>query len=445
MPSPDPADDPDRSELNRLREIVDHNSDWLWEVDAEARYTFSSERCRHLLGYAPEEMIGKRPFDFMPPAEAERVAVEFQAVVAARRPFAGLINRNLRADGSLVVLETSGIPLFAADGSFRGYRGIDRDISPDIGPLSQRSVQLEALYAAAPVPLALLNREGRFVNMNQAMASLCASEPVCLVGQALNDHIDDAALDLAAVFTRLECGTAGVRQELHWQQRTFQVALEAVRDVHEELVGLTLALTDITDLQRMRRELGEANARLSHLAQIDHLTGLYNRRRFDEQILTEIARAQQSQQPLSLLMVDIDHYKGYNDCYGHRAGDHCLRRIADIVRDTLSDPMHVACRYGGEEFTIILPQSDAPDSAAIAELLRHQLAAANIPHLVSPFGRLTLSIGAATLLVSESDDQDHGQSAERLLQWADRALYRAKSLGRNRVELAARPSTSEVG
>ena len=138
MTTEDAARDADRREIQRLRELIAHNSDWLWEVDAQGRYTFCSEHSLALLGYPPQEVLGRTPFDFMPPAEAERVGAEFAAIVAERRPFAGLINRNLHADGRIRVLETSGIPLFADDGSLAGYRGIDRDITPLIGPLSPR-------------------------------------------------------------------------------------------------------------------------------------------------------------------------------------------------------------------------------------------------------------------------------------------------------------------
>ncbi len=118
-----------RRELARLREMLERNSDWIWEVDAQGRYTYASRHCVALLGREPEEVVGRTPFDFMPPDEAERVGQLFGAIAAERRPFAQLLNRNLRKDGSLVVLETSGVPLFDAEGVFCGYRGIDRDIT----------------------------------------------------------------------------------------------------------------------------------------------------------------------------------------------------------------------------------------------------------------------------------------------------------------------------
>jgi len=113
----------------RFRNLVETTSDWVWEVDEGCVYTYVSPRVRDILGYDPGEILGKRPFDLMPPAEATRVAELFEPIAAARVPFHTLENVNLHRDGRLVVLETNGVPFFDSDGEFRGYRGIDRDIT----------------------------------------------------------------------------------------------------------------------------------------------------------------------------------------------------------------------------------------------------------------------------------------------------------------------------
>ncbi len=133
-PGPDdnlPASDPAslQREIARLREMLDLNSDWIWEVDAAGRYTYVSRHCLALLGYEPEEMLGRTPFDFMPPDEAARIGALFGAIVETKRPFSQLLNLNLRRDGRLVTLETSGVPLLAPDGTLLGYRGVDRDVT----------------------------------------------------------------------------------------------------------------------------------------------------------------------------------------------------------------------------------------------------------------------------------------------------------------------------
>lgn len=130
-PNPDAAASPDDllREIARLKAMLDTNSDWIWEVDAQGRYTYSSRHVTALLGYEPHEMLGRTPFDFMPSDEAARIGAIFVGIVAEKRAFANLINRNRHRDGGIVVLETSGIPLLGEDGALLGYRGIDRDVT----------------------------------------------------------------------------------------------------------------------------------------------------------------------------------------------------------------------------------------------------------------------------------------------------------------------------
>ncbi|WP_421681944.1 diguanylate cyclase [Stutzerimonas urumqiensis] len=447
MTTEDAARDADRREIQRLRELIAHNSDWLWEVDAQGRYTFCSEHSLALLGYPPQDVLGRTPFDFMPPAEAERVGAEFAAIVAERRPFAGLINRNLHADGRVRVLETSGIPLFADDGSLAGYRGIDRDITPLIGSLSPRLVQLEALYAAAPVALGLIDRTGCFVTANRALCQLLnPGSGASLIGLLAADYLPADQLDVTELFTRLLDAERLPAQPLERDGRAYQASVQAVRASDDALIGLTLAITDVTELQRIRRQLAEtnaqlerANARLSELAETDHLTALPNRRRFDETLQIETARALHEGTPLSLLLIDVDFFKRYNDRYGHQAGDECLRLLARLLREIVQRPTDLPCRFGGEEFAIVLPATGAAAAQQVAERLRHRLHGCAVPHGSSPAGRITVSIGTATL-----DEQPTvtgplrlGELAASLVEVADRCLYLAKREGRNQV-MAAR-------
>lgn len=117
------------AERDRLRAMLDTNSDWIWEVDAQGRYTFASAHVETLLGYRPEQVLGRTPFDLMPPDEAARIGSIFAEIAARKAPFSGLLNRNRHADGRIVVLETSGVPLLAEDGALLGYRGVDRDVT----------------------------------------------------------------------------------------------------------------------------------------------------------------------------------------------------------------------------------------------------------------------------------------------------------------------------
>lgn len=435
MSKPTPASEPaerEGLEVRRLREIIAHNSDWIWEVDSQGRYTFCSEHSRQMLGYAPEQVLGRTPFEFMPADEAARVGALFAGIIAEQRPFTGLINRNLRADGRLVMLETSGVPLFDEQGGFCGYRGIDRDVTPAIGPLDRREVQLEALYAAASVALGLVDRQGILVNINNALAQLLGGPVSELVGQPLASLLSPQQLDLAHCLACLERGETLADQVLDWQGRNYLLAVKAARDLGGQLLGMTLAMSDITEHCQMRRalaasnaQLALANAQLRELAEQDALTGLPNRRRFDA-VLQRALAAMAGDDNLSLLMVDVDHFKAYNDCYGHQRGDECLRLLARLFREVLRRPNDTVCRYGGEEFAIILERTGRAEAVQIAERLCSRVVAEHIEHRGVALGRVTLSIGVAS---ARRGGQD-------VLYQADQALYRAKAGGRNRHSLS---------
>ncbi|WP_323122339.1 sensor domain-containing diguanylate cyclase [Burkholderia alba] len=171
----------------------------------------------------------------------------------------------------------------------------------------------------------------------------------------------------------------------------------------------------------------QAEARLRRLARTDALTGLSNRGAFDETLRAEWARAHRTGQPLSLLFVDIDQFKPYNDYYGHQAGDDVLKAVGRCLALCVHRPADDVARYGGEEFVVTLPDTDAHGASVIAENIRRAIYELDIKHVKSPYGRITASIG----LVTSQENVTHTDAA--LVRMADAALYQAKSAGRNRV------------
>lgn len=167
---------------------------------------------------------------------------------------------------------------------------------------------------------------------------------------------------------------------------------------------------------------------LQRLSSIDGLTGVNNRRQFDLSLQSEWLRAQRDGQALSLLMLDIDFFKQYNDAYGHLGGDDCLRLVSALLRDSVQRASDVVARYGGEEFAILLPNTPIEGAQSLADSIVDELARLNLPHASSPLGgRLTVSIGCATCKVKT------GCQPAFLIAAADKALYQAKAEGRNRV------------
>jgi diguanylate cyclase (GGDEF)-like protein len=191
-------------------------------------------------------------------------------------------------------------------------------------------------------------------------------------------------------------------------------ALHRLESMRRKLVGLT-------------SELAGANRTLEALAHMDGLTGIANRRHFDNYLPTELLRSARSRAPLSLVMIDIDHFKTYNDHYGHQAGDQCLKRVAGELRAAVRRPADLAARYGGEEFAMVLPETPLDGALQVASSIAERVAALEIAHAGSSTHRaLTLSQGVATFQPGDV------LSCERLIEHADKALYLAKEQGRNR-------------
>lgn len=146
-----------RAQECKLNDLLDLSYDWVWEVDAQAVYTFVGARVQDFLGYEPAEVLGKTPFDFMPPDEARRVGAAFGPIVAAQQPFRGLVNVNLHKNGARVILETSGIPLFDKSGAFRGYCGVDCDITEREQAAAERARLQEDIIRGQAATLAELS------------------------------------------------------------------------------------------------------------------------------------------------------------------------------------------------------------------------------------------------------------------------------------------------
>jgi diguanylate cyclase (GGDEF)-like protein len=215
--------------------------------------------------------------------------------------------------------------------------------------------------------------------------------------------------------------------------RRLYLAIDAgpIYDESGDLIAVVETLRDIT-LQK------QAQTDLEALAARDGLTGLANRRNFDERLLAEQRRGFRDQPPLSLLMIDIDCFKPYNDTYGHQKGDECLRAVARAIAGTLWRAGDFAARYGGEEFAVILPDTPMAGAAMIAERLRaavENLAIAHVGSTVSD--RITLSVGGVVASAPYLPPQ-------QLLSGADAALYRAKRDGRNRTTVVALESAASA-
>lgn len=211
-------------------------------------------------------------------------------------------------------------------------------------------------------------------------------------------------------------------------RRYLAVDAGPIYDEDGTLIAVVETLRDITE-QKL------AQMALENIASTDGLTGLANRRTFDKTLETEWRRARREQAPLSLLMADIDHFKAFNDTYGHQMGDECLNKVAQALGAQASRPADLAARYGGEEFVVLLPTTTSDGAMQVAERVRHAVSALKIPHGGTEGASwVTLSLGAATIVPTAD------LSPQALVRIADEALYAAKRAGRNRVSSAPLPA-----
>jgi len=195
-------------------------------------------------------------------------------------------------------------------------------------------------------------------------------------------------------------------------------------------------VVEITDRKQAEEEIKRTNLKLLSLAATDGLTGLMNRRSFDEILERELVNAASTGKPLSLIMMDVDHFKSYNDHYGHPAGDECLRFLSHVIKAVCRQPSDIACRYGGEEMAIILPATSADSALAAAKRLCESVRGLKLQHEANPRGIVTISAGVATLVPGPHD------VTATLVRRADEALYAAKHGGRDRIEIHSPKSDS---
>lgn len=315
--------------------------------------------------------------------------------------------------------------------------------APDVLPIRANSGE-EALAATLDHDFALILLDVNMPGMNgYEVAELMRGHrktrhiPIIFVTASLPETsqvfrgYDSGAVDY--LFKPLEPvifkGKVGVFMELFRQRQSLE---EKTRELDRRLL----------ELEELQQQLEETNEQLRQLSVIDGLTGLLNRRRFDEILAEEWLRASREKKPLSLLMIDIDHFKEYNDTYGHLMGDSALRKVAKSLAESTQRHIDRLARYGGEEFVAILPDTDLDGALKVAEKMRQTISRLKTEHLgSSTSSTLSVSIGVSSVVPSGN----HSQLT--LIQQADSALYEAKESGRNRcvgacVETAVRKNQS---
>lgn len=245
------------------------------------------------------------------------------------------------------------------------------------------------------------------------------------------------ALAVSALFWRAYRRQARQARELEQELRRTHDVAAAIQTSHTDSEERARQRIDALEMRnqelvQQRLALLMTNERLRRLVAVDALTGIANRRHFDRSLDREVRRARREGRPLSLIFLDLDEFKRFNDSYGHPRGDEVLRHVAQTLNETFRRGGDFVARYGGEEFAVVLPDVDARRAALYAERLRRRIWQLAIPYGNSSSGdRVTISGGVATIAPRMK------VSADQLLRAADKALYRAKCLGRNQIASAA--------
>jgi len=286
-------------------------------------------------------------------------------------------------------------------------------------------ISMGTVALSGTMALAVVNRVSRslsqLVTDSEALASGDLNRTLAPGGVAetarLANSLNAMAANLRESFRTLRARNAAVSEEV--AQRTRELS-----DTNQRLED------EIALRRRAENDLLSSNAELQVLAHTDRLTGVANRNQLDQQLAIEWQRHRREQKPISLLMLDADRFKAYNDCFGHLAGDSCLIRITQVVQETCNRSSDLLARFGGEEFVVLLPDTDCEGAITMAERLQEALERQAIPHPKAVVaGRVTMSIGIATLV------PDAYNGHQDLIASADAALYRAKEGGRNRWEV----------
>lgn len=407
-----------RKAEERFRSLVEVTSDWVWEVDQGGVYTYASPKVRDILGYEPDEVVGKTPFDLMSPEEAGRVGAIFAATAAEQKPFAMLENINLHKDGHEVVLETSAVPIYDGAGGFRGYRGIDRDIT--VRRKAEEHVRkLSRAVEQSANAVVIADIKGDIEYVNPRFCEVTGYSPEEVIGR--NPRLLKSGETAPEVYKNLwdtllagkvwfgEFHNRKKNGELYW-------CLESISPVKDEQGRVTHFVAIGEDISE--RKLAESTIR--HLAYYDHLTGLPNRRLFRDRFDQAAAAARRGRHSLALLYLDVDRMKRVNDTLGHAAGDALLKAVAGRIAGAVRDEDTVA-RLEGDEFAILLSEIRTAESTArVAEKLAQAL---KLPFRVMERELyVTASIGIS-LYPQDTEDLD------TLNQNADIALHRAKELG----------------
>jgi diguanylate cyclase (GGDEF)-like protein/PAS domain S-box-containing protein len=472
-----------QEQTNYLNSLIANTPLGVVVVDQAQRVKLCNDAFEDMFLFPQEELVGTDLDSHISATDAISEAKEVTAEVACGRRVQKSVRR-VRKDGKLIDVELNAVPL-VLDGEVRGSFAIYRDISEQIkaqeeaiqhadvlnqmvSELRLRTSQMELLHEMGDLLQCCADAEEAYGVVARSVRKLlpAASAGILYVFKSSRNAVEAAAMwgnsHLSEPTFGPELCWALRRGQPHWSEHpSTGISCRHLKDhnaatslcvpmvgqgdtlgmLHLEFGNITSAKTSVetesTQESWQRLAITVASQVALSLASLrlretlreqsirDSLTGLFNRRFMQESLDRELQRAKRKNRPLAVVFIDLDHFKRFNDAYGHDAGDTVLRKIADVFRQYFRGD-DVVCRYGGEEFAIILPESTAKDAGKRANQLRLRARKLGVQHQNRTLDAITLSIGVAAF-------PEHGSTAEEILRAADRCLYQSKEEGRDCV------------
>ncbi len=421
-------------ERARLAAIVESSHEAIFAVTLEGTLISWNRGAEQHYGYAPELIIGRHASVLAPPEERGFIMETIQAILRGEKRENVEVRRQ-RADGTWMDLSLTFSPIKNAADQIIGVAAIGRDISVQKCAeqvLRDSEEALRTVMEGAPIILYATDAQGVVTLSEGAGLARLGLTPGEVVGQS----VFEMYRDVPEILTNLKKTLAGenVSYEIILNGLCYHNDVRPQRNQEGVITGIIAVAYDLTErwraeealkdfsvvLEFQKHELEKTNAELESLAMVDGLTGLRNRRSFDTHLQEEFDRAARYRSPLSLVLLDIDHFKHYNDTFGHLAGDEVLRRVGAILQTQMRET-DLLCRYGGEEIAIIMPETDRAGAMQVAERVRAAIAMASWDNR-----EITVSLGVSTFGIEMDTPQE-------LVAGADRALYHSKANGRNCV------------
>jgi diguanylate cyclase (GGDEF)-like protein/PAS domain S-box-containing protein len=416
-----------------FKAIIHNSSDIIFILDRLGTITYASSSVERFLGYEPDDVIGKRTLDLIVPEDKPRAIADFGRALLTKEILIPNIFRIRHKNGTERILEGAGKNLFD-NPIVAGFVMNVRDIT------ERKRMEKELSNSEGKYRMMLENIQdgyyevdllGNLTYVNPSLSRILGYSEEELIGTNNRQYMDEENTKKVFRAFNMVYKTKVPISHFDWElirkdktKAFVGCSVSLIKDSFDKPVGFRGIVRDITDKKKVEEALQDSEKRYRELSIIDDLTRLYNSRYFYHQLKIEIDRAERYRQPFTLLLLDLDNFKAFNDAYGHVEGDQVLTRLGQVVKRCLRQT-DSAYRYGGEEFTILLPMTTSKDAAVTAERIRTEFKKENFFPVPGKDVHLTMSIGLGQYQPQEE--------MKVFVHRVDQFMYQGKKNGKDRV------------